>query len=214
MRRRAKDINKMIMILKQHIRNNLKEYAIISILFLIGITIGVILLNYSKTETKEEVSLFINNYISNIKSEDYIINTVKLIKDIMFRNSVFTIIMWFFGCTLLSIPITYGMITYKGFCLGVTISTIIYSLGIAKGILFTFLSLFLQNLLIVPSIFIIAVSNKKIYCSIVKNKNGELKSQLIRHTLYLIGTLLLLIIAAIVEVYISNNLLKLFANCL
>lgn len=105
----------------------------------------------------------------------------------------------------------FGIILYRGFCLGYTISSIIVIMGMGKGILFVFISLLLQNIIFVPSIIAIGVSGFKLYKSIVKDRNKDnIKIEVLRHTMFSVVMLGLLFIASGVEILISTNILKNF----
>ena len=56
------------------------------------------------------------------------------------------------------IPIVFGIILYRGFCLGYTIASIIVAMGIGKGISFILITLLLQNIIFIPAIIAIGVS--------------------------------------------------------
>ena len=103
----------------------------------------------------------------------------------------------------------FGMVCYRGFCLGYTISSCISVLGTAKGLSFIFSNLLLQNLLFIPAILAISVSGFKLYKSIIKDRNREnIKLEIVRHTLFSGLMTILLAVSSLIEVFISNNLLK------
>ena len=52
MRKQEKRTSKILNVVKEHIYKNVKQYAIVSIFFLIGIIAGVIFVNYAQIETK------------------------------------------------------------------------------------------------------------------------------------------------------------------
>ena len=127
------------------------------------------------------------------------------------ENIMLALTLWFFGTTVIGIPIVFGIVLYRGFCLGYTISAIITILGLPKGIAFVLLSLVLQDIILIPAIIAIAVSGFKLYKSIVKNRDREnIKMEILRHTIFSLIMLGLLCISAIVETFISTNLLKNF----
>lgn len=209
MRKQEKRGNRVLNIIKEHIYRNLKEYTIISILFLIGIIVGVILVNHSEIETKQNMGNYITTFIECLKS-DYEINYIGLLKNIIGNHIIFAFILWFMGCTIIGIPVVYGLIIYKGFSLGYTISTIIYTLGVGKGILFSVITLLLQNLIIIPAILALAVSGIKLYKAMVKDKRKEnIKIEMIKHTIFSLFILFILIASSIIEVYGSNSILSL-----
>lgn len=122
-----------------HIENNIKEYVIVSIIFLIGIVIGVIFIN----NTSENQSIEINNYISTFVQDlkdNKDINDLALLKDSIKKNCVLAVFLWFMGSAVIGISIVYLTVCFRGFCLGYTISSIIMTLRYTgKGHYFFFL---------------------------------------------------------------------------
>lgn len=118
-------------ILISHIKNNLREYAIITIIFLIGLIFGVIFVNNLSKNQSEEVSSYINEFINNLRNNVQI-NKATLLKDTLISNFLLAISLWFVGSTVIGLPIVYGIIAYRGFCLGYTISSSIATLGMRK----------------------------------------------------------------------------------
>lgn len=123
-----------------HIENNIKEYAIITIIFIIGLIIGVIFIN----NTSEQQAIEINNYISssihNLKDNNNV-DELALLKDSIKKNCVLAFFLWFMGSTVIGISIVYLTICFRGFCLGYTISSIILSIGTRKrNFIYTFCS--------------------------------------------------------------------------
>ena len=107
-----------------HIENNIKEYLIVSIIFFIGIIIGVIFINNASENQASEISNYITSFTEELK-DNKDINTFLL-------------------STFIGISIVYLTICLRGFCLGYTISSIILSLGIRKRntipIIYTFVT--------------------------------------------------------------------------
>ena len=164
MRKESKSKKKVLSTLKEYVNVNIKQYLIISCVFVIGIIIGVIIFNYIDEQTKEQVGMNINSFIENLKS-GYEIDYKELIKSVIVNHIFSTLLLWFLGCSVIGIPIMYFVIGYKGFSLGYTISTIIFTIGNLKGIPFTLATLLLQNILIIPVIISIGVSSINLYTS-------------------------------------------------
>ena len=116
-------------IIKKHITANLKDYLILSILFIIGVMIGVIIINNSDEKAKLEISGYINSFIETIKNKTFEIDRTELLKISIIENLKIVLIIWLAGTTIIGIPLIYIIAIYKGFCIGYTISAIIASLG-------------------------------------------------------------------------------------
>ena len=199
---------KVLKIIKEHVVNNKKEYFIIFLIFAIGIFSGVFFINNLQEGPKTEITNYLNQFIEKFKGLENI-NTIELLKNSLIQNGLLAIVIWFFGTTVIGIPIVFGIILYRGFCLGYTISLCIAIMGLGKGLSFVFVTLVLQNILFIPAILAIAVSGIKLYKSIVKDKRKEnVKLEILRHTIFSVIMLLVLLIASVVEICISTNLLK------
>ena len=127
-----------------HVESNLREYIIFTVIFLIGIIVGVIFINNASENQGLEINNYITSFISSLK-ENKEINDMLLLKDSIKKNVVLALILWFMGSTVIGISIVYLVIAFRGFCLGYTISSVIATCGLWKGILFILSTVFLQN---------------------------------------------------------------------
>ena len=194
--------------IKGHILNNKKEYIIVILLFIIGIFLGVFFVNNLEGSQKSEIQEYLNNFIEKMKQTEKLDNA-SLLKTSVGQNMILSFIIWFFGTTVIGIPIVFGIMIYRGFCFGYTISVCIFIMGMSKGLVFTLINLLLPSLLLIPAILALAVSGIKLYKSIVKNRAKEnIKLEIVRHTLFSLIMLIAMISASIIEVFISTNILK------
>ena len=197
--------NEFISIIKQDILNNTKSYLIVIGIFIIGILFGVIFIN--QLENKEEITNYINTYIDETKTLENGDFIGELKNDIK-QNIGLVILLWFAGTTIIGIPIVLGIILFRGFCLGYTISTCVYVLGRVKGLLFILITMLMQNIIYIPVLIILGVSSIKLYKSIIKDKRKEnIKISILKHTLTSIILAIALIIASLIKIEISYRLI-------
>lgn len=208
LRRDRKKQSKLKNFILNNIYSNLRYYIIVMIILIIGIACGVIFINNVNEEQKVEISKYINDFISSLKN-NYEINKAELLKNSLTENFKLVLGMWFIGSTVIGLPIVLGIVLYRGFCMGYTISSAIAILGVQKGMIFALSSILLQNIIIIPALLVLAVSGIKLYKSIMKDKRREnIKLEIIRHTLVSIIGLLLLFLASLIETYISTGILN------
>ncbi len=120
-------------IIFSHIENNIKEYLIVTIIFLIGIVIGVIFINNTSENQSSEIAGYITSFTQDLK-DNKDINSLLLLKDSIKKNVVLAVILWFMGSTIIGISAVYLIVCFRGFCLGYTISSIMLSLGFRERI--------------------------------------------------------------------------------
>lgn len=141
----------------QHITNNSKEYILLTLIFLIGIFLGVMFINNSQETQRGEITSYLNNFIDKLKNTEKL-ESAEILKNTIIENIILAITLWFFGTTVIGIPVVFGIILYRGFCLGYSIASIILTIGVGKGIIFVLISLLLQNIIFIPAIIAIGVS--------------------------------------------------------
>lgn len=207
MRKREKKNIRIMGIIKQHINNNAKEYLIVSIIFLIGIALGVMLINNTESAQKNEISQYLQNFVTALNT-DYKIDSSKLLKQSITSNLLLALVLWFVGSTVIGIPIVCIIIGVRGLGLGYTVSSIVMTYGTFKGILFGIESLLLQNIISIPCVIALGVSGIRLYKSIIKDKRKEnIKLEILRHTFFSAFIAILLIGASFVETFLSSNII-------
>lgn len=192
-------------ILLNYVVRNKKNFITIIILFCIGIAIGIFFINNSSKIQIEETNSYVENLITNIKNSENI-NRLELLFLSIKQNVAFIILIWFLGCTIIGGIFIYLAIIYKGFSIGYTISAIIATLGVKNGTIFSLIAMFMQNIFFFPAFLIIAENGIKLYKGIYK-RCINLKEEVIRHTVIMLISIMLVIVSSFVEVYFSTNLL-------
>ena len=203
---RLKRKAKLGTILYNHIANNKRGYLIVTILFFIGLIIGVFFINNAKNSQIEEINNYLNEIVNNVKVYENI-DYGNLLKQSLTSNFIIIILLWFGASTIIGIPVVYGTIIAKGFSMGYTISSIINCFGISKGTAISLSIMLLHNIIFIPTMLATSVSGVKLYQSIMKNKDREnIKIEIVRHTLFCAFMLILMLIASLIEVYGSTNI--------
>lgn len=203
---KSRNTTKLGNVLYNHITNNKRGYFIVSILFFIGIIVGVLFINNISDTKIEEINNYLNNMVDNIKNYEKI-DYGTILKKSIFSNLEIIIILWFGASTIIGIPIVYGSIVIKGFSIGYTISSIIMCFGTGKGTIIALSIMLLHNIIFIPAMLGASVSGMKLYQSIMKNKNRDnIKLEILRHTIFCAFMLGLMLVSSLIEVYGSTNL--------
>ena len=208
-KRRKNDLKTIIL---DHLYKNIKSYIVVIIIFIIGITLGVIFVNNTNESELTEIQEYITGFVDSLK-QDYHIDKIELLKKSIWDNLILILSMWFLGLAVIGIPIVFAIVLYRSFCIGYTISAAIAVLGTQKGIIFLLSTIFLQNLIFIPVIIFMTISCIKLYKSIMKDRRREnIKIEIVRHTIVSIILFVLLVVASLIEVYVSTNILMLTIN--
>lgn len=204
--------SKILELIKKNIKDNLKEYLIVSIIFILGIIISIIVINHLNEEQRMEIQTNLTDFIYNLNMNSKI-DQISLIKESILSNLALGISLWFIGSTIIGIPVVCLIIGMQGFLLGYTISSIMITFNSIKGILMTLICLLIQNILFIPAIIAIGVSGIKFYKAIAEDKRKEkIKIEVLRHTIFSLIMCMLLIASSCLETYISSNLLMFSAK--
>ena len=180
------------------------------IIFFIGLTLGVIFVNNANETQANQISGYINNFINSIK-ENYQISTKELLKNSIINNAGIAVLLWFLGSTVIGFPLIYVFVGYKGYCIGYTVSSVMATVGTGKGIIFIIATMLIQNIIYIPTILTLSVSGIKLYRLIMEDRRREnIKLQILKHTIFSILMLILLLISSLLETYISGNLSGIF----
>ena len=204
----------MTKIIWKWIKENFREYILVSLLFLIGIFIGVMIVNNCDDNQMKEISAYIQDFVSKFKNTPDV-NKVELIGISIKNNLILALILWISGTTVVGLPIVLIVILSRGIYLGYTIATFSYALGKVNGILFCLISILCQNIFFIPAVLTLGVSSIKLYKSIVKDRDKQnIKIEILRHTAIsglMVGVLIFSsLIENIIYILILQNLIKYF----
>lgn len=197
-------------IFKNYVRNNYREYILTSLLFIIGLFIGVMIINNCTETQSSKITAYLASFIDKFKVIQNI-NKTELILVSIKNNAILALIIWLAGTMVIGLPIVLIAIMFRGVILGYSISAITLTLGVSKGIIFCLISIFLQNILFIPAVLTLGVSSINLYKSIMKDKKKEnIKIEIIRHTIISLIMILIMFLSSLIENVISILLLKSF----
>ena len=162
----------------EYIKKYKATYIGVVIIFIIGLFIGAIISFRTSEDERNEIKNYISDSIQNL--EDYKDNKQEIFISTFTQNMKFIFITWILGCTIIAGFTIYILMLYKGFLIGYIISMVLNIFGIAQGFKFLNILLILQNIIILPMLFLLATSGIRLYKEIIK-KETDIKYEIIRH---------------------------------
>lgn len=184
----------------EYIKKYKLTYILITIIFIIGLLVGIAFSFKTNEAEKLEIESYISNSIQNLQNNKD--KTQEIFLSTFAQNAKFTGLIWILGCTVIAGFVIYVLIFYKGFLIGYIISMILKIFGINLGGKYLCLLIVIQNILFLPMIFLLATSGIRLYKGIVK-KDIDLKYEFIRHCIIGLLTICIVIVSSCLESYFS-----------
>ncbi|MEN6412542.1 MAG: stage II sporulation protein M [Veillonellales bacterium] len=200
-----------------YFRANLVAYFFTILILIIGVVVGALAVKTLPAEQKTELISYLRIFFNGLIQNSNGIGDMSLaLGTVLFNNAKTIALMWILGFTIVGIPFVLFILFIRGFIIGFTVGFLVNEY-IMKGFLFALVSVLPHNFFAVPAILVTSVSATTFSLMLVKRKT-HIKSNLLYESLaysFLCALMLLLmIIAALVEVYISPVFMKLVAGLL
>lgn len=201
--------------LKRNIIVNKKMIVFFGTLIITGIVAGSLFGIIIKGNDKSLVSEYINTFFNNINNNG--INYVTSFINSIISNSIFILIIWILGISIIGCPITIFMYFSKAFSLGFTIASLIVNYNI-KGVLYAIIYIIPSQIFFILGytlLMIYSVSlSLKLCISIIKKKSIDFKYIMNRYLIVLLITCILIVIGSIFESFVMPYLLKFILSIL
>ena len=199
---------------KKDLKNKNNILLVISVIFILGLIFGSIYITILKNGEKTTILNEVGNYfLSNNKLnfED----KIDIFKNELLSNLLYTVSMWLLGLSVIGLPIIFIMIFFKSFTLGFSVSSIFAKYGF-KGIVGVFT--YISPSPIILSIFSLFLASYSIIIS-VKILKGSFTKQTInfktfmgKYFFILLVSILLSILCALFDAFVTPSFTKLFTN--
>lgn len=198
--------------LQRHIGEHGGIYVILIILFALGFIIGGINAAFAKDNVKIETQNYILEFVEALKTQE-IDNTI-LLRESIGANAKPIIFIMLFGLVLIGIPFIFIYLGLYSYSVGFTVTSALGTLGIKQGLAFVFALMLPQEIILIPTIFFVAV-NAILFSKIMLKMNFrtvDIRKELLKYTCIFIICLLITIGISLFETYIGSNLIKLVLN--
>lgn len=215
MQRRGRNIRKsgISQLIITHISENINLYFKVLTVLIIGICIGIAVVNQLPETGLQNINDYIHNSVDALKNNSNV-SKFQILKTSIFKNILIVLLIWLLGLTLVGNFILYLITLILGITFGYTLASIMTCFTFMQGILFFLTTMLLQNIINIPSIIFLIVQGIKSHQFLLYKQNISTKQLLIRYSAYSIVVMIFLIIASLIEVYVSGNLVYTIAKYL
>ena len=179
------------------------------IIALIGLICGSFFITLLDKTDQELVKVYIETFINNIKTNK--LNYLDAFKNTLVTNSIYTIVIWLLGISIIGIPIIVFMYFTKLFIISFSISAFILKYQL-KGIILVLVYIFphhIINFLIYTLLMIYATKFSSILInSIVKKKTIFVKNIMNNYLIILSICIVIIILTSLYETFAIPYILK------
>ncbi len=200
-----------------YIKANIVAYFFMTLIFVIGVVVGALAVRTLPDEQKNELISYLHIFFTGLsQGTESNISGVTMISSVMFNNAKTIVLMWLLGFTIIGIPFVLFILFTRGFIIGFTVGFLVNEY-VMRGLLFAFASVLPHNFFAIPAILVMGVSATKFSLLLVRRKTyGKINLwyEAIRYSMLGMIMLVVMLFAALLEVYISPVFMKLVASLL
>jgi stage II sporulation protein M len=190
---------------------NISFFVFIAIIFAIGVVIGAFSVYLVHDNDRYELGSYIETFLRQFDAK-VSASKAGVVRQSMFGNLKTMTIIYLLGLSVIGVPAVLVVVFVRGFVLGFTVGFLIDEL-LYKGILLAFISVFPQNLILIPCTIILSVAAISFSGAVIKNKIAGGKPRFAREFLKFSIIMVLMtfavIPAAFVEGYVTPFLIHL-----
>lgn len=193
-------------IILAHIKANIDIYFTVLIIFIIGICVGVTIINNSQEVQIQSIREYVNNSIDIIKNGSRF-SKAQILKQSIVKNIIIVLAIWIFGLTFFGKFFLYIITLILGITFGYTTSAFMTIFNFGQGILFFLATMLIQNIISIPALIFLIVQGIKCHNDFSSKKSNNIKYIMVKYSSYAILVTLLLIASSFIEAYTSGNLI-------
>lgn len=209
-------MNKKIYDAKNSILRQKKFYVFLITLMVIGLISGIVFIFFLNDSDKKQICDNINSFFNLVKNS-HSINYTKSISNSLFINIGYIVLIWLLGISVIGFPIIIGLLFFKSFVVGFSISSIIMNYGI-KGLMGAFLYLFPHQIIMLILYLLISFYSLsfcyKLFTHLFLKRNISFRYGMDKYIKILLVSVGITIAVTLYEVFLSTYFMKLFTSVL
>lgn len=201
-------------VVSKNIHENIGIYFTVTLFFAIGIAAGAFTIKALDYNKKQDLVIYLNNFFQILNSEN--IPNSQIFLQSLKNNFQTVFFIWLLSITIIGVPVTLFITTFRGFIIGFTVAFLIEGLG-WKGLIFTSIAVLPQNILYIPCLLIISAFSLAFSLQAFRQKIRStasigVKNNIISYTVIVVIFFIIMCIGSAIEAYLSPVLIKSIAS--
>ncbi len=202
--------------LNEYFRANIVAYFFMTLIFVIGVAVGALAVKTLPEDQKLELIGYLKIFFQGLVHGPGSLDTPTLFSTVLLSGAKTIGIIWLLGFTVVGIPFVLFIVFTRGFVIGFTVGFLVNEY-VMKGLAFALASVLPHNFFAVPALLVTAVAATSFSLLLVRRRQRATSNLLYEsfgYTVLCLLMLALMVVAAVVEVYISPVFMKLVAGLL
>ncbi len=188
------------------LKDQLSLFLFVSVLFIVGVVFGAIIVNSLGIDQKHDLYSYLSKFFTEISSGKVVPSKEHLIYSYQENLKVFLLI-WILGISVIGVPLILILLFVRGIVVGFTVGFLVNQGGV-KGFLLACVTVLPHNFLLIPLLIFVTscailISMKMIKRQFLKEENESIASYLKFYSATLVLGLMILLVASVIEVYVS-----------
>lgn len=191
---------------------NKKINLFVFFVIVLGIISGTIFLLAINNNDKELVTNQIINFITNVNENN--INNFNAFKNSLIENTIFIVIIWILGMSIVGVVFNIFFMYLKGFVLGFTLSSFFYIYqykGLLLGFIYFVPSMIINIIVtLIVGVYSINLTTYLWKLIFMRDRGNNIKNFLKKYSIILVICLILITISSLCEGYLVPSIIKIF----
>lgn len=201
--------------LKKHFYQYSSQYIFVIVIFIMGVIFGSILVNNLSYAQKNDLYEYLSQFFFYVNTEE-LLTFKELFTQTVFHHLKSLLVFFLLGISIIGLPVILVILFIKGIVVGFTVGFLVNQLHF-QGFVVSLLSIFPQNIIIVPVFLIASVLTINFSIKLIKklftnNPNMLFLPITVNYIKGFFVLILLVIVAAAIEAVCSTHLLKWILN--
>lgn len=202
-------------VLSKHLRDNLGVYFIVILFFALGIATGAFTVKAMSSSHQQELAKYLNSFFQVIRSDS--VSAGKNLAWSLKNNFQTVFFLWILGLTIIGIPFSLLITSFRGFLLGYTVAFLINSMS-WKGLLFIIVTMLPQNIIYIPCLVVISAMSISFSIRAIRKKGKNMGTSfgetntVISYSVKIAAIFVIMFLGCIVEAFISPVLVRLMSS--